>query len=314
MYPDIEPYETGYIPVGDGHELYYELCGNPEGIPAVYLHGGPGAGLMPDMRHILSPTHYKIILFDQRGAGKSRYKDMLKANSIEHLIKDIEVLRQHFKVNKWLIIGGSWGSTLAIYYCISYPHHVHTAILQAICFSDKDGANWLVEEGGANLIRPEWFAPYRDFIPKHKRQNGLLSAYHDILAYGTDEEILEAAKHFILWDTSILYHEIHRDRLDKIFENPKSFVPISRIFFHFAHNFYKNENKDYLLQGVGMLGHIPCHIFHGRYDLICPVGNAFQLHEAWPNSTLHVIEDAGHTILEIETANKVKEITENLLQ
>ena len=313
MYPEIEPYESGHIAVGDGHSLYYELCGNPDGKPVVYVHGGPGGGVMPELRRYFDPDKYKIILFDQRGAGKSTPFGSIDNNTIEHLVADMEFLRQKLDIAQWMLVGGSWGSTLSLFYLVEYPQYVSEVALSGIFFGDTDGMHWLTEEGYVSEIMPEWFAPYRDHIPEDKRKDGLHKAYYDIILNGTDEEILEAAKQAVLWDTAILTFDLPVDRIKHVQEHPEEYLGLFKLWMHFSNNFYGPHNKKKILDGVQNLGHIPCYIIHGRFDLICPVRNAFDLHAAYPGSTLYVLEKTGHTMREPNIWAKLIEVTDSLV-
>jgi proline iminopeptidase len=313
MYAPIDPYETGLIDVDGGHTLYWETSGNPQGIPAVFLHGGPGGGIHPDMRRFFDPARYRIILFDQRGCGKSTPFASLENNDIDHLVDDVETIRKSLGVKKWLVSGSSWGSTLSLLYAIKYPETVAGLVVSGIFFADKKGANWLAEEGGASeMFDPKWFSQYRDFIPPDKRKQGLIAAYDQIMKTGSESEIIEAAKCFTLWDTAIIAYDLPVERLRVVENDPKQFVPLCRSFFHFANTLYTDDNKTKILDGVKKLPSIPFHIIHGQWDLICPVKNAFNLHSSYPSSVLHILPNTGHTIREPHASKKMVEITENL--
>lgn len=314
MYPEIEPYETGFLDVGDGHRLYYELSGNPQGRPAVYLHGGPGGGIHPDLRRFFNPAHYKIVLFDQRGAGKSKPFAATESNTIQHLVGDMEKIRRHLGIGQWLVVGGSWGSTLALFYVLDHADAVSGLIVSGISFADKRGANWLTEEGGASEIMPEWFAPYRDHIPPEKRGGGLAEAYHQIMQTGTPEEVLEATRLFTVWDTAILHFDFPADRIREVESDPGRFIPLTKIFLHFVHHYYRDENRTRILEGVRGLGHVSCFIVHGRFDLICPARQAYELHRAFPGSELFMLHATGHTTREPNIAGKIVELTDRLAE
>ncbi len=314
MYPPISPYKTEMLPVGDGHELYVEQSGNPGGQPVVFLHGGPGGGSHPDMRRFFDPDYYRIIIFDQRACGKSAPFAETKNNSPDILVEDLERLRNHLSIERWIITGGSWGSTLALLYAIKYSQTVKALILSGIFFADKTGVSWLTEEGGASEIMPDWFAPYRDLIPLDKRKGGLAEAYYEIMESGSEEEVLEAVKRFTIWDTAILNFDINHERIEEIEREPEKSIPLCKNFFHFVHHYYRDENKARILEGVKALSHIPCEIIHGRYDLICPVRNAFELHEAFPGSCLHVLDKTGHTMREPNIAARLVEITDEWME
>jgi len=313
MYPEQEPYFKDYLDVGDGHTLYYEQCGNPDGLPVVFLHGGPGGGFHVDSRRLFDPNKYRIILFDQRGAGRSRPYASLSDNTISHLISDIEKIRQAVDVDKWMVCGGSWGSALSLLYAIAHKEHVKRLIVTGISLADPYGVNWFVEEGGVSRMMPDWFEAYKQFIPPEKREQGLGRAYYDILVNGDPEDphVIEAAKNFDLWDTSILRHNIPKDILSEIKQNPEESVALGRIFFYFITHEYKDGNKWHILDNAKKMGDIPCDIIHGRYDMICPAENAWALHSAYTNSNIHVVEDGGHSILDEGMARKVIELTDS---
>lgn len=312
MHSLYDPYNSGFLDVGDGHELYYEECGNPDGKPVVFLHGGPGGGFRIESRGLFNPELYRIVLFDQRGAGRSKPFASIKANTISNLVQDIDRIRDHLNIEKWMVVGGSWGSALALLYAIDHVERVTELIVSGISLADPEGANWFVEEGGASRLMPDWFAPYRDFIPPENRLQGLAKAYYDIMMHGDDDDahVITAAKRFDIWDTSLLRHNVQRDLIQEIRDNPEDSLALARIFFHFLLHEYKHGNKWKILDGVKKLGHIPCQIVHGRYDLICPAENAWALHQAYPGSRLDIIQDGGHSILDPGLSDKVIETTD----
>lgn len=316
MYPEIEPYSTGFLNVGDGHTLYYEECGNPEGTPLVFLHGGPGGGINPTLRRFFNPEKCRIILFDQRGAGKSTPYASIEHNSIERLISDIEQLRQTLCINKWIVYGISWGSALAQLYTVAHPERVTTLILCGTSFADKTGVSWLTEENGASELMPEWFEPYRNFIPETSRaQKTLLQAYTEIVLNPNEDEQTkkEAVKRFMVWDTALLSFEPPYELIKEIENKPEDWIALCTLFLYFATHHYRDENKEIIFNAAQNLGHIPCHIIHGRYDLICPVKKAFDLHKNWKNSTLYIVEKAGHRMVDEPTATKIIEVTDKIL-
>lgn len=307
-----ELFDTGFLDVGDGHRLYYEQSGNPAGEPALYLHGGPGGGSHPAMRGFFNQEHYRVILFDQRGAGRSTPQGSTEHNTPSDLIADIEKIRLHLGIEKWLVAGGSWGSALSLFYALAHPQRVTALVLSGIFFADQKGARWLAEEGGASEIMPEWFAPYRDFIPPEQRAGGLGAAYHRIMEGGDPAMIREAARRFALWDTAILHFDLPLERLKEVEDAPEEFIPLSKIYFHYMVHYFRDENKARILAGVRSLAHVPCDIIHGRYDLICPVRGAFELHQAFPGSRLHILDKTGHTAREPAIAAKILEVTNSL--
>ena len=250
MHRITEPYNSGYLDVGDGHEVYYEECGNPHGKPAVFLHGGPGGGFREESRGLFDPEKYRVILFDQRGAGRSRPFANIKANTIEHLVDDIEKLRDKLGIEKWLVVGGSWGSALAMLYTIDNPERVSGLVVAGISLADPAGVNWFVEEGGASRLMPDWFAPYHDFIPPEDRKNGLAKAYYDILIHGDDhdERVINAAKRFDVWDVMLLRHNVRDDLIQEIKDSPEESLALARIFI----SYYMSTKK--VINGRSSMG------------------------------------------------------------
>ncbi|MCB9989242.1 MAG: prolyl aminopeptidase [Rhodospirillales bacterium] len=314
MYPSIDPYKTEMLPVGDGHVLYVEQCGNPAGIPAVFIHGGPGGGSHPDMRRFFDPERYRIVVYDQRACGQSTPFGTVENVTPDILVDDLDRIRAHLGGDQWVIAASSWGSALSLKYAIKYPERVRGMTISGVFFMDRRGVEWFTEEGGASNIRPEWFGAYRDLIPPDKRKGGLTEAYCDLMETGADEEIREAARRFDAWDTSILYFEPNLERISEVEAGLEKSIPLTKNFFYFVRHYYRDENRAQILDGVKNLGHIPCFIVHGRYDLICPVKNAFDLHEVYPGSTLFVMDKTGHTARDPNIANKMAEITDKLAE
>lgn len=310
-YPVNEPYNSGYLDVGDGHEIYYEESGNPDGIPVVELHGGPGGGFSNDCRWLYDPEKYRLILFDQRGAGRSKPFASIHKNTISHLIDDIEKLREHLGVETWMVVGGSWGSALALLYTIEYSEKVTGLIVTGISLAEPEGINWILEPGGANRLMPDWYQKFYEFIPPDQRGEGMAKAYYNILRGPDDDpKVIEAAKRFDLWDVSLLRHNIREDMVEDINENPADSLALARIFFHYILFEYKQGNKWKILDGVSDLGHIPCAIIHGRYDLLCPAESAWTLHQHYPGSTLEIVQDGGHSILDPAISARVIAVTD----
>lgn len=294
LYPSIEPRRTGRLDVGDGHELYWEESGNPKGKPVVFLHGGPGGGCTPKMRQFFNAALYRIVLFDQRGAGKSRPHASLEANTTWHLVADIEKLRTHLRVERWQVFGGSWGSTLALAYAETHPERVTELVLRGIFMLRPRELDWFYQRGVSELFPDLW----RDFlapIPDAERHD-LLHAYHRRLT-GDDPRIrLRAAKTWSVWEgsTSTL---LPSAEVRRTFEEDEMALAMARIESHyFVNGGFMEEGQ--LLRDVGRIRHIPGVIVQGRYDVVCPPVSAWELSLAWPEADLRIVPDAGHAAFE----------------
>jgi proline iminopeptidase len=308
LYPAIEPYRTGFLPVDDRHTLFYEECGNPEGKPVVILHGGPGAGCNPKMRCFHDPAAYRIILFDQRGAGRSTPHADLTDNSTWDLVDDIEKLRLHLGVNRWQVFGGSWGSTLALAYAQTHPGPVTELVLRGIFMLRRWELEWFYQSGAHRLFPDAW-AAYSDHIPADERSD-LMQAYHRRLTSEDQTIRLAAARAWSVWEgaTSTLIPE--PASIDS-FEDPHFALSFARIENHYFVNKGFFEVDDQLLRDVGKIRHIPGVIVHGRYDVVCPVQNACDLHLAWPEARLHISPTAGHSAFEAENAAALLDATDS---
>ena len=291
LYPAIEPYRTGYLDVGEGHRLYWEQCGNPEGKPAVFLHGGPGAGCSPDHRRLFDPELYNILLFDQRGCGRSTPHAALEANTTWDLVADIERLREVAGVEKWLVFGGSWGSTLALAYAQAHPDRASELVLRGIFTFRQMELDWFFQSGASYLFPDQWES-YLAPIPEAERGD-LVAAYHRRLTSEDPAVQLEAAKAWSGWEgaTNTLLPD------PKLLEEQMSdsfAIAIARIENHFmVHRGWLEEGQ--LIRDVGRIRHIPGVIVQGRYDACTPPVTAWDLHRAWPEADLHIIPDAGHS-------------------
>jgi len=306
LYPPTRPIDSGMLPVGDGHTLYWERSGNPNGRPVVVLHGGPGGGSQPLYRRYFDPQRYHIVLFDQRGAGRSLPHASLEHNNTQALVADIERLRVHLGVESWQVFGGSWGSTLALAYAQEHPGRVRELVLRGIFLGAEDEIQWLYQRG-ANRLFPDVYEPFRSFIPPEE-QHDLLRAYQRRLNHTDPGISLPAARRWAAWElgTSRLVPEPQEEAslADDAFV-----LAFSRIEAHyFVNGIFLREGQ--LLDGVDAMAHLPGVIVHGRYDVICPVENAWNLHQAWPNSRLEIIPDAGHSVVEPGTAQALVAATD----
>ncbi|MBS1789282.1 MAG: prolyl aminopeptidase [Acidobacteria bacterium] len=295
LYDPIEPYLQGMLKISDIHELYFEQCGNPDGQPVVFLHGGPGGGLTPDYRRFFDPNAYRIVLFDQRGSGKSTPHASLEENTTWHLVSDIERLREHLGIEKWTVFGGSWGSTLALAYAQTHPDRVSALVLRGIFLCRKKEIDWFYQEG-ASAIFPDVWEQYERIIPEAERGN-MLEAYYRRLTSEDESIRLEAARAWSVWEgsTSKLFPD---QNLIDDFGEAHLALSLARIEAHYFINNAFFESDNYLLENVGKIRHIPSVIVQGRYDVVCPIMSAWALHRAWPEAELIVVGDAGHSSME----------------
>jgi len=294
LFPALEPYRSFRLPVTDGHELYVEECGNPNGLPLVFMHGGPGSGINPIHRRFYDPKVWRIVLFDQRGAGRSTPHAALEHNTTWDLVDDTERIREHLGIERWAVFGGSWGSTLALAYAESHPERVTGLILRGIFLCSREEIRWFYQSG-ANLIRPEAWQGYLAPIPLAERGD-LLGAYHRLL---TDPDPALRERAAIAWSTweGVCCTLLPDPKFVEGFTEPDKAVALARIEAHYFMNDCWLE-PDELVRDAGKLAGIPGWIVHGRYDICCPVDNAWRLHQAWPTAQLSVIEDAGHAVSE----------------
>jgi proline iminopeptidase len=296
LFPAIEPYEIGMLDVGDGHSLNWELCGNPNGKPVVFLHGGPGGGSSPDHRRQFNPEKYKILVFDQRGCGKSTPYASLENNTTWDLVEDIERLRtQVSKVDKWQVFGGSWGSTLALAYAETHPERVTELVLRGIFLFDQYEIDWMYKEGGASQVYPDKFEEFLAPIPEAERGD-LVAAYGKRLTSADKEEQLEAAKAWSKWEGDIVTLLPSPSTIEH-FTSPEVAVAVARIENHYmAANGWFEEGQ--LLKDASKLRGIPGVIVQGRHDTCTPPAAAWKLKQAWPDVELNIIPDGGHLFSE----------------
>ena len=292
LYPEIEPYRTHRLAVDDIHELHVEECGNPEGLPVVFLHGGPGAGVSPYHRRFFDPERYRIVLFDQRGAGKSTPHAELRDNTTWHLVADIETIREHLRIERWAVFGGSWGSTLALAYAQTHPERTIGLVLRGIFLGRPDEIRWFSElGGGASWIFPERWAHYVAHIPEQEREH-IVEAYWRRLDSDDESVRLAAARAWGHWEggSTTLLHDPDEPGT---YENPQVAISVARAEAHyFRHNAFLEP--DQLLRGVDRIRNIPATIVQGRYDIICPAKSAYDLASAWPEADLRIVL-AGHS-------------------
>lgn len=307
FYPEIEAYKTGMLKVSDLHTLYYEEAGNPQGKPVVFVHGGPGGGVDANMRRYFDPKVWRVILFDQRGCGKSLPFSELKDNTTWDLVDDMEKLRQELKIDSWAVFGGSWGSTLALSYAIKHADRVKAVILRGIFMLREKEIRWFYQEG-ASFIFPDAWDKYVAPIPENERHDFVTAFYKRLTS--PDKNIRsEAAKAWSVWEgsTSKLYTDpsfIERFAGDEFAD------AFARIECHYFVNKGFFEEDGWILKNVDKIRHIPAWIVQGRYDVVCPATSAWDLHKAWPESKLHIISDAGHSASETGIKSKLIEATD----
>jgi len=295
LYPPMEPFMHGRLRVTGGHELYFEQCGNPLGQPALIIHGGPGGGINPTMRRCHDPARYRIILFDQRGCGRSTPHAAIEANTTWDLVADIERLRKHLGVSTWQLFGGSWGSTLALAYAETHPDRVSELILRGIFLLRRSELSWFYQDG-CSWIFPDAFEPFAAQIPPAERGD-MIAAYYRRLTDPDRNVQLAAAKAWSVWEGSTLSLYEDAERV-KQFANENYALAFARIECHYFINRGFFETDGELLSRAGQLANTPGVIVHGRYDVCTPVKNAWDLKLAWPTADLRIVPDAGHAMTE----------------
>ena len=309
FYPRIKPYATHGLVVDSIHRLYVEEAGNPKGTPVLFVHGGPGAGCAENDRRFFDPEKYRIILFDQRGSGRSLPHAELTANNTDSLLGDIEKIRELLAVDKWVLFGGSWGSTLSLVYAQAYPDNVMGMILRGIFLCRQQDIQWFYQEG-ANHVFPDYWQDYLMPIPLAERAD-LLSAYYRRLV-GDDELVrMAAAKTWSVWEGRCASLHPNPDLVEHL-GSPHVALAMARIEAHYFKHHAFLDGREILSHMSGLEG-IPGVIIHGRYDMVCPVGQAFDLHRAWPGSVLRVIRDAGHASSEPGTLAALVQATDDML-
>ena len=307
LYPDIEPYDSGFLQVSPLHRMYYEQCGNPRGKPVVFLHGGPGAGCNAKSRQFFDPAHYRIVLFDQRGCGRSRPHAELTDNTTWHLVADIERLRAQLDIERWQVFGGSWGSTLALAYAQMHPQRVTELVLRGIFMLRRWELEWFYQKG-CDALYPDAWEQYLAPIPVVERAD-LMSAYHRRLISPDPAIRLAAAQAWSVWEgaTSFLFQEPAHIASSAADEFALAFARIENHYFVNGGFF---ECDDQLLRDAGRLRDIPAVIVQGRYDVVCPARSAWDLHRVWPEADLQIVVDAGHSAFEPGNTHALIEATD----
>jgi len=299
LYPPLEPYDSGFIEVDGGHRIYWEACGNPSGRPALFLHGGPGGGCSANNRRLFDPDRYRIILFDQRGCGRSRphasAEPELRANTTADLVSDIETLRRTFSIERWLLLGGSWGATLALAYAQAHPERVSAMVLRGVFTARRSELRWLYQEGASVLFPDAW---ERFVAPIAEDERGdLVAAYHSrlVAANGDPALAVAAARAWCAWEDEImtLLPDSKADMQPEPHRDDMSLLALARIETHyFLNGAFLAEGQ--LISSAHRMSHIPGVIVQGRYDAVTPLVTAWDLHKAWPRAELRIVPGAGH--------------------
>jgi proline iminopeptidase len=307
LYPEIEPFNDGILPVSEVHQIYFEECGNPDGKPVVFVHGGPGAGCDKRARRFFDPDVYRIVLFDQRGCGRSTPHARLEDNTTWHLCADMERLREHLNIAAWQVFGGSWGSTLALAYAQHHTDKVTELVLRGIFLGRRREIRWLYQSGASELF-PDVWESYLAPIPEAERGD-LLTAYHRRLTGSDSAAAVEAAKAWSIWEGATSYLLTDHSHVDH-FADPDFAIALARIECHYFVNGCFLGSEDQLIRGVDLIRHIPTVIVQGRYDVVCPVRSAWDLHAAWPEAELRITPDAGHSAFEKGNASALVAATD----
>lgn len=294
LYPAIQPYKTHALEVGGEHTLYVEESGNAGGLPVLFVHGGPGGSTNGDLRSFFNPEKYRIILFDQRGCGRSQPHASLQENTTAHLIEDMEHIRTHLDVDEWLLFGGSWGATLAILYAQAHTKRTLGLILRGVFLARQQDIHWLYQEG-ASRIFPDYWQDFLTPIPAGEQHN-LLHAYHQRLTSENELQRMAAAKAWSVWEGRCSSLAPNPDAMSH-YSDPHLALAMARLETHyFINHCFINENQ--ILTQADKISGLPITIVHGRYDMVCPVEQAYALYQALPHSQLHIVRDAGHSVFE----------------
>ena len=293
LYPPIDPFDQRIIDMRDGHRIYVEQCGNPDGIPVVVLHGGPGGGCSPAMRRYFDPTAFRVILFDQRGCGRSRPHASVLQNTTWHLVNDIEVIRKELGISRWICFGGSWGATLALVYAITYPDRVSHLVLRGVFLMTRAELDWFYG-GGAGAFFPELWSRFVNAIPQDERED-LIAAYHRRLFSGNVMEETRFGRIWANWENALA--SIHND--GPLGESPAEYArAFARLENHYFHNGGFLEEDGWILREKSRIKNIPATVIQGRYDMICPPVSAWKLAQGWDKCDLRLIPFAGHALSE----------------
>ncbi len=306
LYPEIEPYKIDTLAVSDLHTVTYEEVGRPDGTPALFLHGGPGVGILPGYRRFFDPGRYRVILLDQRGAGRSRPHAELRENDTWRLVDDLEKLRRHCGVERWIVFGGSWGSTLALAYAETYPDSVAGLVLRGVFLGRRSEIDWL-HKFGASEVWPDAWQEFQSIIPESERHD-MVAAYYRRLTSDNVSLRKQAAVRWASWEASTMCLIPDPVAIAEMADGDSA-LAIGRIECHFTyHGFFMNPDN-FLLDNAAKILHIPCRIVQGRYDLICPMRSAWELHSALPQSDLRIVPDGAHSPMDAGMVHELVQAT-----
>ena len=304
FYPAIRPYNSGFLRVSPVHEIYYEESGNPQGKPVVFLHGGPGGGTDPKMRRFFDPKRYRIVLFDQRGCGRSRPSASLVENTTWHLVSDIEAVRELLKIERWQVFGGSWGSTLALAYAQKHPQRCTELVLRGIFLLRRWELEWFYQDpGGAAALFPDLWEHYLEPLSAEERKDCIRS-YYKRLTSEDSATLLEAARAWSIWESALSYMKLNKNYVKRA-GDAEFAAAFARIECHYFTNGGFLDRETQLLDDVHKIRHIPAIIVQGRFDVVCPMRSAWDLHKAWPEAELRIVPDSGHSAFEPSTAREL---------
>ncbi len=309
FYPPIKPYNSGTLRVSPIHEIYYEESGNPKGKPVVFLHGGPGGGTDAKMRQFFDPKRYRIVLFDQRGCGKSKPSASLVDNTTWHLVSDIETIREHLKIERWQVFGGSWGSTLALAYAQKHPERCTELVLRGIFLLRRWELEWFYQDpGGAAALFPDLWEHYLQPLSAEERKDCIRS-YYQRLTSEDRKVLIEAARAWSIWESALSYIKFNKNYIKRA-GDAEFAAAFARIECHYFINGGFLERENQLLEDVAKIRHIPATIVQGRFDVVCPMRSAWDLHTAWPEADLRVVPDAGHSAFEAGISRELVKATD----
>lgn len=307
LFPEIEPYWTAHLRMSELHEIYVEQSGNPDGQPVVFVHGGPGGGTEPGYRRFFDPAKYRIVLFDQRGCGQSRPHASLEENTTWHLVSDMERIRIELGIDRWVVFGGSWGSTLSLAYAQTHPQRVKALVLRGIFLLRPKEIRWFYQEG-ASFLYPDAWEKYLAPIPEAERGD-LVAAYYRRLTSEDPAVRREAAEAWSVWEGSTSKLFPSPSLIDR-FAGGEFAQAFARIECHYFTNGGFFDHPDQLLENVGIIRHIPTFMVQGRYDVVCPMTTAWELHRRWPEAQLEIVADAGHSASEPGTVDQLVRATD----
>lgn len=313
VYPPIQPYSHEFLDVGDGHQLYIEQTGNPDGIPVLYLHGGPGAGLCASYRSLFNPEKYRVIGFDQRGCGKSTPFAALENNTTQDLLKDIQKIRAHFGIRKWVLCGGSWGATLALLAAIEDPKSIKAIVLRGTFMARQQDFHWFLDpQGGAAQLFPDVYKHFIEHVQNKAESETLVDAYYRIFVDGDEISRMAAAKGWCIWEQKIsqLNNSVNEQDLCQNLHRATSLAMLE--CHYLKHNCFIPDN--FILDNVKTISAIPGTLIHGRYDIVCKLSGAYELSHAWRNSQLLIVPESGHSNSEPLIADSVRQATDAMIK